>query len=373
MPTTRSSARARPSCCSTSPRSRPRTCAAAGRARARARCSIRPMTVERIDAIMLAGGSAFGLDAASGAQAWLREQGRGFQVREARVPIVPAAILFDLLNGGDKNWGRYPPYRELGYAATAAAATGLRARQRRRRHSAPPSADLKGGLGSASAQTAGRHHRRRAGRGQCRRQRGDRRRAAFLGGALRARRRIRRARPARLRSAAARSPFKTKGQPGENTTLVVVATDATLTKAQAQRLAMMAQDGMARALAGAHPARRRHRVRRRDRRAAARRSGQSTVWRSWRDRSALHDVVARAIAARRVSRRAALPFRTAALPGAGATSFGSATGCQNAVVRPRSARPHRAPDRRTASAPVIISAISRPLTGPSVRPQWAWP
>ena len=64
------------------------------------------MTVERIDAVVLAGGSAFGLDAASGAQAWLREQGRGFQVREARVPIVPAAILFDLLSGGDKNWGR---------------------------------------------------------------------------------------------------------------------------------------------------------------------------------------------------------------------------------------------------------------------------
>src|SRR3954453_7708593 len=74
-------------------------------------------TVEGIDAIVLAGGSAFGLDAASGAQAYLREQGRGFAVREARVPIVPAAILFDLLSGGDKNWGRYPPYRELGYEA----------------------------------------------------------------------------------------------------------------------------------------------------------------------------------------------------------------------------------------------------------------
>src|SRR4051812_2571875 len=80
------------------------------------------MTVERIDAIALAGGSAFGLDAASGVQAWLREQGRGFQVREVRVPIVPAAILFDLLSGGDKNWGRYPPYRELGYQACANAA-----------------------------------------------------------------------------------------------------------------------------------------------------------------------------------------------------------------------------------------------------------
>ena len=65
-------------------------------------------TVQGIDAIALSGGSAFGLDAASGVQAWLREQGRGFAVRSARVPIVPGAILFDLLNGGDKDWGRYP-------------------------------------------------------------------------------------------------------------------------------------------------------------------------------------------------------------------------------------------------------------------------
>src|SRR5712672_3571574 len=74
-------------------------------------------TVEGIDAIVLSGGSAFGLDAASGVQAYLREQGRGFQVREARIPIVPGAILFDLLAGGNKDWGRYPPYRELAYEA----------------------------------------------------------------------------------------------------------------------------------------------------------------------------------------------------------------------------------------------------------------
>src|SRR6476660_5031164 len=80
-------------------------------------------TVEGIDAIALSGGSAFGLDAASGVQGWLKEQKRGFAVRGARVPIVPAAILFDLLSGGDKDWGRYPPYRELGYTATAGAAT----------------------------------------------------------------------------------------------------------------------------------------------------------------------------------------------------------------------------------------------------------
>src|SRR5712691_6628757 len=74
------------------------------------------MTVERIDGLALAGGSAFGLEAGSGVQAWLRERGRGFRVRTARVPIVPGAILFDLLAGGDKNWGRFGPYPGLGYA-----------------------------------------------------------------------------------------------------------------------------------------------------------------------------------------------------------------------------------------------------------------
>src|SRR5260221_13957863 len=78
-------------------------------------------TVEGIDAIVLSGGSAFGLDAASGVQAYLREIGRGYAVGTARVPLVPGAILFDLLNGGDKNWGRYPPYRELAYAAAGRA------------------------------------------------------------------------------------------------------------------------------------------------------------------------------------------------------------------------------------------------------------
>ena len=78
-------------------------------------------TIERIDAVVLSGGSGFGLDAPGGAQAWLREQGRGFVLGPVVVPIVPGAILFDLTNGGDKDWGRFPPYRDLGYAATAAA------------------------------------------------------------------------------------------------------------------------------------------------------------------------------------------------------------------------------------------------------------
>src|ERR1700676_135819 len=111
-------------------------------------------TVERIDAIALAGGSAFGLEAGGGVQGWLAEQGRGFAVRGAVIPIVPGAIMFDLLNGGDKAWGRFAPYRELGYAAAAAAAAdfalgsvgaGLGA----------TTANFKGGIGSASAVAEG--------------------------------------------------------------------------------------------------------------------------------------------------------------------------------------------------------------------------
>src|SRR5215467_11477789 len=109
-------------------------------------------TVEAVDAIVLSGGSAFGLDAPSGVQAYLREIGRGYAVGRARVPLVPGAILFDLLNGGDKNWGRYPPYRELAYAAAAGAGmdfalgsvgAGLGA----------TTVNFKGGIGSASAVT----------------------------------------------------------------------------------------------------------------------------------------------------------------------------------------------------------------------------
>ncbi|MEZ0219567.1 MAG: P1 family peptidase, partial [Tardiphaga sp.] len=78
-------------------------------------------TVDAIHGLALAGGSAFGLEAGGGVQAWLAEQGRGYQIGNAVIPIVPGAILFDLLNGGDKNWGRFPPYRDLGYAAAQAA------------------------------------------------------------------------------------------------------------------------------------------------------------------------------------------------------------------------------------------------------------
>src|SRR5271157_5706149 len=78
--------------------------------------------VERIDAIVLSGGSAFGLDAAAGVMDWLAEAGRGFAVGAVKVPIVPAAVLFDLGYPGRQGWSGEPPYRALGRRAIAAAA-----------------------------------------------------------------------------------------------------------------------------------------------------------------------------------------------------------------------------------------------------------
>ena len=76
-------------------------------------------TVQQVDALTLSGGSAFGLDAPSGVADALRTQGRGFSVGDQTVPIVPGAILFDLLNGGDKKWDSNP-YKALGAAALEA-------------------------------------------------------------------------------------------------------------------------------------------------------------------------------------------------------------------------------------------------------------
>jgi L-aminopeptidase/D-esterase-like protein len=206
-------------------------------------------TVQGIDSIVLSGGSAFGLDAASGAQAWLREQGRGFAVRTARVPIVPAAILFDLLNGGDKDWGRYPPYRELGYAAAASATVdfalgnvgaGLGA----------TTVNLKGGLGSASAQYEGCTIGALAavnaagsvvvGDGPWFWAAPYERDGEFGGRGF----------PSPLPDGAL-VPM-TKGAPRISTTLVVVATDAKLSKAEAKRLAVMAQSGLSTAIHPVH-------------------------------------------------------------------------------------------------------------------------
>jgi L-aminopeptidase/D-esterase-like protein len=206
-------------------------------------------TVQGIDAIALSGGSAFGLDAASGVQAWLAERGRGFAVRTARVPIVPAAILFDLLNGGDKAWGRFPPYRELGYTAAAGAGSDFALGSAGAGLGAD-TANFKGGLGSAST-TCGE----------------------FTVGALVAVNAVGRVvvgggpwfwaapfeQAAEFGGCGFPSPLPesalapvTKGTAHASTTLAVVATDATLDKAEAKRLAIMAQTGMARAIYPVH-------------------------------------------------------------------------------------------------------------------------
>jgi D-aminopeptidase len=207
------------------------------------------MTVERIDALALAGGSAFGLDAASGVMARLAEQGRGYAMRTVRVPIVPGAILFDLLNGGDKSWGRYPPYRELGHAAAAAAGDTFKLGTAGAGFGAT-TANFKGGIGSASATvgdiTIGALVVVNAagcvtvGSGPWFWAAPYERDAEFGGRGL----------PSPMPSSAL--AFRTKGRTAENTTLAVVATDATLNKVQAKRLAIMAQVGLARAIRPVH-------------------------------------------------------------------------------------------------------------------------
>jgi L-aminopeptidase/D-esterase-like protein len=107
-------------------------------------------TVQAVDAICLSGGSAFGLDAASGVMHWLAERKRGVEVRGHIVPIVPAAILFDLHNGGDKDWGAEPPYRRLGLQACNAAAAGAFPLGNVGAGYGAMAGLIKGGLGSAS-------------------------------------------------------------------------------------------------------------------------------------------------------------------------------------------------------------------------------
>ncbi len=115
------------------------------------------MVVDAVDAFVLSGGSAFGLDAAGGVQAGLREMGRGFQVGPVRIPIVPQAILMDLLNGGDKDWGVHSPYREMGYEAVKAACKGAFDLGTVGAGTGATTATFKGGLGSASAVSSAGH------------------------------------------------------------------------------------------------------------------------------------------------------------------------------------------------------------------------
>jgi len=247
--------------------------------------------VEEVHAVVLSGGSAMGLDAAGGVAAWLKTQGRGFLVaKDVSVPIVPAAILFDLLNGGEKSAMDEHTYFEFGKKAAVnagyecplgnvGAGTGAKAGK------------LKGGIGTASLQqnqdnsvekgfTVGalaavspfgsvtlpglpdfwawpfERNAEYGGRG-----------APKVLSAKGGKSEINKINELAL-DFDLESPFKdTEHSPGNgdksgndafansvstNTTLCVVATDAVLTKAQAQRVAIMAQDGFARAIRPVH-------------------------------------------------------------------------------------------------------------------------
>lgn len=211
-------------------------------------------TVQTVDAIVLSGGSAFGLDAASGAQAALRKMGRGFPVGNLNIPIVPAAILFDLINGGDKDWGAYPPYRELGYQAVQAAeldfATGTAGAG-----TGALTAGFKGGLGTASTvldngvmigalvavNALGTVTIGDTGHFWA---------APFeenneFGGLGMPHPFPKDARDLRIK-------FREGQRETQNTTIAVIATDAVLTKAGAKRLAIAAHDGFSRAIWPSH-------------------------------------------------------------------------------------------------------------------------
>ncbi len=205
-------------------------------------------TVQQVNALVLSGGSAFGLAAADGVSSALRKAGKGFAVGPHIVPIVPAAIIFDLASGGDTAWDTNP-YPGLGSAAldaasadfalgTAGAGTGA------------TTVNLKGGLGSASLMLP----------------------SGYTVGALVVVNALGaatvedsphfHAAPCEIDEEfgglgpkitfnAAKTP-PTKLNPGSATTIAIVATDAALTKAQCTRMATAAQDGMARALWPSH-------------------------------------------------------------------------------------------------------------------------
>lgn len=204
--------------------------------------------VEGVDALVLSGGSAFGLAACDGVVSGLCAMGRGFAVGDQRVPIVPGAILFDLLNGGAKAWDENP-YPALGRAALAAANRRFDLGTAGAGFGATTT-NLKGGIGSASVVldrglTVGALVAVNSLGSVIR---GDG--PGFWAsdwemgdefGALGAQGRL----DPRV------EPFMGKGA-GEATTIAIVATDAALTKAGAQRMAVAAHDGLARAIVPSH-------------------------------------------------------------------------------------------------------------------------
>lgn len=213
---------------------------------------LRPeMSAQGVDAILLSGGSLFGLDAAGGAVNFLRGQGVGLTIGTETIPLVSQAITFDLMNGGDKDWGHKPPYWEMGWNATRDARAGAFELGSVGGGFGTTTANRKGGLGSASAET----------------------RSGFQVGAIAVVNSVGSAivgdgpcfwaapyeqgnefggfgQPETL--ASGDLDLRIKGGAPPSTTIGLVVTDAVLTKAQAKRLALMADDGLARAIRPAH-------------------------------------------------------------------------------------------------------------------------
>lgn len=211
--------------------------------------------VDAVDAVVLSGGSVYGLAAADGVAAWLGARGRGFVVSPDPAvppsPVIPSAILFDLANGGDKAWGEAPPYGALGRQAVASADAAFELGSAGAGCGAMAGA-IKGGTGSASVVS------------------GD----GFTVGAVVAVNcwgsviapggRSFWAAPYEIDAEfgglgsagllAAPDDWGLSKAPagGRNTTIACVAVDAALTPAQARRVAVMAQDGLARAIRPVH-------------------------------------------------------------------------------------------------------------------------
>ncbi len=209
--------------------------------------------VDQVHGVALSGGSAYGLDAGGGVMSWLAQQGRGFELNGSIVPIVPTAILFDLSLGGDKAWlesSATPPYRELAIRACDRAAEEF-AIGNAGAGFAATAGTLKGGLGSASACTedgitvgalaAVNAMGRVTYPGSPRFYAGEYELAGELGGQERF--------TVPTDDGVAVLP---PVQPGANTTLAVVATNLPLDQGSAKRLAIMAQDGLARAIRPVH-------------------------------------------------------------------------------------------------------------------------
>jgi len=211
--------------------------------------------VDAVDAVVLSGGSSYGLGAADGVAAWLGANGRGFGLVDLpgvpRSPVVPAAILYDLANGGEKTWGIEPPYRRLGISAAEAAAADFELGTAGAGYGAM-AGQLKGGVGSASivadgitvgAIVAVNSFGSVVG--------GDAR--TFWAAPYEIDGEFGGLSPAGLSIAPDDwGPSKLAPQPRANTTIAAIATDAALTPAQAKRIAVMAQSGLARAIRPVH-------------------------------------------------------------------------------------------------------------------------